>query len=84
MPDIEWITNAVKARINRRYDVDMAAMDDHVRLQALGVDSLHVVDLLLEMEPELGFDFEHLTVPPDPTLMQLSESIAATMRKPPA
>ncbi len=41
----------------------------------MGVDSLHLVDIMLEMENEFSFRFGSLLLPPNPSLEQISLAI---------
>jgi acyl carrier protein len=80
MSDSDTITSCLKARIEQRFGVDMRFIERGTSLHDLGIDSLHTVDILLDIENELGFNFEKLALPPNPTLGQLSDAIAANLQ----
>ncbi|MGI4846539.1 MAG: acyl carrier protein [Janthinobacterium lividum] len=82
MPESDAITSRLKATIEERFAIDMRFVDASARLGDLGIDSLHVVDLLLDIESELGFNFENVTLPGNPTLGELSAAIAANLQPP--
>jgi acyl carrier protein len=48
----------------------------------MGIDSLHLVDIMLDMENEFGFRFESLLLPPNPSLEQISLAITQDSQAP--
>lgn len=61
--------------LRQRYRID-AELGADCRLEALGIDSLHILDLLLDVEAELGIELGGLALPPHATLGQLAAAIA--------
>ncbi|MBK4733213.1 acyl carrier protein [Noviherbaspirillum pedocola] len=75
MSDSETIIAVLKTLLRERYCID-AALESSSRLESLGIDSLHILDLLLDVEAELGIELGGLALPPHATLGQLADAIA--------
>nr|WP_314622974.1 phosphopantetheine-binding protein [uncultured Noviherbaspirillum sp.] len=75
MPSNEQILNKLLSTLHQRFAIDTAQVNNASRLSDIGIDSLHLVDIMLDMENEFGFRFESLLLPPDPSLEQISLAI---------
>lgn len=80
MFDTASITALLKLVLQQRYHVG-DGLDDTSRLDTLGIDSLHILDLLLDIESELGHRLEGLALPPHATLGQLAAAIANSLER---
>jgi acyl carrier protein len=80
MSDIESIAALLKRILRQRYKLG-DGIDDASRLDALGIDSLHILDLLLDIETELGHRLEGIALPPRATLGQLAAAIADSLKR---
>jgi acyl carrier protein len=76
------ILNKLLATLHERYAIDIERVTNASRLSDIGVDSLHLVDIMLEMENEFSFRFESLLLPPNPSLEQISLAILTEGRTP--
>lgn len=65
----------IKEALNNRFGIDIAQLEENSRLRDLGLDSLHVVELMLDMEADLGVKLEDLSVPPNPSLGEVAAAI---------
>jgi acyl carrier protein len=79
MQDMDQISDRLKAKIRERFSVDTNAIDRDSTMGDMGIDSLLMVDILLDIEADFGFSFESLDLPPNPTLGQLSEAISKSV-----
>lgn len=75
LSDAESIIAVLKMLLRQRYRID-AELESDSRLETLGIDSLHILDLLLDVEAELGIELGGLALPPHATLGQLAGAIA--------
>jgi len=66
--DREQILERLKALIHERFGVDPAGLDGNTTQAEIGIDSLLMVDMMLDVETELGFTFESMDLPRNPTL----------------
>lgn len=65
----------IKEALNDRFGIDIAQLEESSRLRDLGLDSLHVVEIMLDMEADLGVKLEDLSVPPNPSLGEVAAAI---------
>ncbi|MBC7503282.1 MAG: hypothetical protein H7315_22720 [Herminiimonas sp.] len=70
------IIGKIKTILNARFDIDMASLTDQTKLRDLGIDSLHLVDVMLDLEAELNVTIIDLSLPPETTLGALAASVA--------
>jgi acyl carrier protein len=81
MTDNTMIVSKLKKLLQDRFAIDPGALTDTTRLTDLGIDSLHVVDILLDVELELGVTFENLSLPPNPNLLDICNEISRSSVK---
>jgi acyl carrier protein len=75
MPSNELILNKLLSTLHERFAIDIQQLSTASRLSDMGIDSLHLVDIMLDMENEFSFRFESLLLPPNPSLEQISLAI---------
>ena len=69
------IVKKIKEALNERFDIDVSKVDENSRMRELGVDSLHVLEIMLDMETDLGIKLQDLAVPPNPSLGEIAAAI---------
>ncbi len=74
----EEILNKLKTLLNQRFAIDMSQLNESSRLGDLGLDSMHLVDIMLDIESEMNFNFSSIDLPPNPSLAEMSQAIAAS------
>jgi len=82
MPSNEQILNSLLSALHGRFAIDIGQIDTASRLSDLGIDSLHLVDVMLDMENEFGFRFESLLLPPNPSLDDITLAISRDSQRP--
>ena len=82
MPSSELILNKLLSTLHERFAIDIEQLTTASRLSDIGIDSLHLVDIMLDMENEFSFRFESLLLPPNPSLEQISLAILTEGRTP--
>ena len=75
------VMDKIKAVLHERFGIAMESLTDQTKLRDLGIDSLHLVDVMLDLETELDVTIEDLSLPPDTTLGALSASVAQSQTK---
>lgn len=73
------IVSKLKTILNEQFGIDTAEFDENTRLGDIGIDSLHVVDIMLDIETELGFTFSDLSLPPNVSLGEMSAAISKNL-----
>lgn len=75
MTSKEQILSTLMAILHERFAIKTEQFSHASRLSDIGIDSLHLVDIMLDMETEFGFRFESLRLPRDPSLDQITQAI---------
>lgn len=74
--DTADILTRIRASLHERFGLEESQLAENARLRELGVDSMHVLEIMLDLETELGVSLSDLSLPPDPTLGQVAAVIA--------
>ena len=81
MLNTDEILVKLKNILGDRFGLDTTAFDESTRLGDIGIDSLHAVDIMLDIETDLDFNFEDLSLPPNPSLGEMSTAISKNLAK---
>ena len=73
------LVEKIKDALKERFSIDVTQVDENSRLRDMGLDSLHVLDIMLDMESEFGVKLEDLAVAPNPSLGDIAIAIAQNM-----
>lgn len=68
------VTDAVtkiKNVLHEQFDINTERLSDSTKLTDLGIDSLHLVDVMLDVETELDISIQDLSFSPETTLGEL-------------
>jgi len=71
----ERIENLVKQFLAERFDIPQEKMTTDVRLRELGLDSIMMLDVMLEVEDRLDIKLRDLSMPANPKLQDIVELI---------
>ena len=66
--DAHDILSMVKDLLQELFDIPRDALTEGVTIRDLGLDSMMVLDVMLEMEDRLGSKLADLEIPANPTL----------------
>ena len=80
MPSNDQILKQLLSTLHERFAIDTDQLTGASRLSEIGIDSLHVVDIMLDMESEFGFRFESLLLPRNPSIEQITLAILRDQR----
>ena len=72
----------IKDVLSSRFGFASDQLDENSKLRDLGVDSMHIVEIMMDMEADLGLKLEDLSVPPNPSLGQVVDAIARNLPTP--
>ncbi|MBI4291423.1 MAG: acyl carrier protein [Betaproteobacteria bacterium] len=73
------ILTKIQSSLHDRFGLDVAQLGDGARLGDLGVDSLHVLEIMLDLEAELGTKLVDLSFPPNPSLGEVAAVISRNL-----
>ena len=79
--DRQEILDRLKALIHERFGVDPAGLNGSTTQAEIGIDSLLMVDMMLDVETELGFTFESMDLPRNPTLDTIVDLVQRNLAK---
>jgi acyl carrier protein len=72
----------IKEVLINRFGFASDQLDENSKLRDLGVDSMHIVEIMMDMEADLGMKLEDLSVPPNPSLGEVVDAIARNLPTP--
>ena len=64
------------ASLRDRFGIEDSNLSQSSRMRDIGIDSMHVLEVMLDLEDELGTKLQDLSLPPDPTLADVVDVIA--------
>jgi len=67
------------ASLTERFGLEANQLAENARLRDLGVDSIHVLEIMLDLETELGVSLSDLSLPPNPTLGEVAAVISVNL-----
>ena len=73
------ILERLKALIHERFGIDPAGVTGSTTQAELGIDSLLMVDMMLDVETELDFTFESMDLPRNPDLDTIVDLVQRNM-----
>jgi acyl carrier protein len=71
----QHLEDLVREFLTERFDIPNTKMVTDVRMRDLGLDSIMLLDVMLEVEDRLGIKLRDLSMPPDPKLGDIVELI---------
>jgi len=71
----EALSLKIKEALVNTFGIEPNLIVADATMRDLGVDSLHVVEILLDLEAELGVKLTDLSFPPNPTLNDVAQTI---------
>ena len=73
------ILELLKKLLKDKYDVDPASLSGESRQDDIGLDSMTMVDLMMDIESTLDFQFPNLNLPKNPSLDEITDLIAQAL-----
>lgn len=72
----------IRASLIENFGLEASKLAEDARLRDLGVDSIHVLEIMLDLETELGVSLSDLSLPPNPTLGEVAAVISRNLAEP--
>lgn len=69
------ILGKIRESLTERFGVEADQLAPDARLRDLGVDSMHVLEIMLDLETELGVSLSDLSLPQNPSLDEVAAVI---------
>jgi acyl carrier protein len=76
------ILTKIRASLIDRFGLDAGLLSENARLRDLGVDSMHVLEIMLDLESELGVSLSDLSLPPNASLSEVAAVISGNLPRP--
>lgn len=73
------IASKIKNILNERFGIETAELNDNTKLRDIGIDSLHLVEIMLDIETELGIRIADLSLSPNPSLGEIGAVISKNL-----
>lgn len=73
------IMKVVTDLLEERFEVDPVTVTEETRQNTLGIDSILMVDLMMDVESELGFTFESMDFPKNPSIGEILTVIQSNL-----
>lgn len=72
------VLELLKSLLKDKYDVDPDSLTGASRQDDIGLDSMTMVDLMMDIESSLDFQFQDLNLPKNPSLDEIVDLIVAS------
>lgn len=69
------ILGKIRDSLSERFGLEPDQLAADARLRDLGVDSMHVLEIMLDLETELGVSLNDLSLPQNPSLDEVAAVI---------
>jgi acyl carrier protein len=76
------ILTKIRASLIERFGLEASQLAENARLRDLGADSMHILEIMLDLETELGVSLSDLSLPPNPTLGEVAAAISRNLAGP--
>ena len=76
------VLDRIRASLVEHFGLRTSQLAEGARLRDLGVDSIHVLEIMLDLEAELGVSLSDLSFPPNPTLGDVATVISRNLSAP--
>ena len=71
----------LKHMLQERFGIDPDEISGQTRRADMGIDSILMVDLMLDIETELNFTFDSMELPPNPSLDDVCALIGRNLQR---
>jgi acyl carrier protein len=80
-PDANQIFASLQQFLNERFDLEPTGLTREATLRSVGLDSMMVLDVMLEVEDRLGVKLDDMSLPKDATLGDVANLISRNLEK---
>lgn len=79
MNEKDRILNRLRTMLQERFNADPNQVTEETRLSQLGVDSILMADMMIDIESDLDFTFKTLDLPKNPSVGDVVQLIHESM-----
>jgi acyl carrier protein len=72
---VQELVAQVKDVLHAHFGIALESMQESTAIKDLGLDSLQILDITMEMEERLGRRLEDLSLPRNPTILDVAQMI---------
>jgi len=76
------IESAVKQFLAERFDIPQERLTEHASMRDLGLDSMMMLEVMLEVEDRFGIKLKDLSMPSNPTLRDVVDLAQRNLKNP--
>jgi Acyl carrier protein len=76
------ILTKIRASLIERFGLEASQLAENARLRDLGADSMHILEIMLDLETELGVSLSDLSLPPDRKMGEVAAAISRNLAGP--
>jgi len=76
------IESAVKQFLAERFDIPPERLTEQASMRELGLDSMMMLEVMLEVEDRFGIKLKDLSMPPNPTLRDVVDLAQRNLKAP--
>jgi acyl carrier protein len=76
------IESAVKQFLAERFDIPPERLTEHASMRELGLDSMMMLEVMLEVEDRFGIKLKDLSMPANPTLRDVVDLAQRNLQNP--
>jgi acyl carrier protein len=74
------IESEVKQFLSDRFEIPVDRLTDHASVRDLGLDSMMMLEVMLEVEDRLGIKLKDLSMPANPTLHDIVDLVQRNLK----
>ncbi len=78
--DKQQMMGHLKHMLREQFQIDEASLTPETRQRDLGIDSILMVNLMLDIESEFGFSFDIVDLPKNPSLGEICDLVLRNLK----
>lgn len=76
----QQVMGHLKRMLREQFQIDDTSLTPETRQSDIGIDSILMVNLMLDIENELGFSFDIMDLPKNPSLGEICDLVIRNLK----
>lgn len=76
----QQVMEHLKRMLREQFQIDDTSLTPETRQSDIGIDSILMVNLMLDIENELGFSFDIMDLPKNPSLGEICDLVIRNLK----
>ena len=76
----QQVMEHLKRMLREQFQIDDSSLTPETRQSDIGIDSILMVNLMLDIENELGFSFDIMDLPKNPSLVEICDLVIRNLK----